>query len=287
LARNFVYSFQSFLKEIGKIVAKLLVCDISGRSLKIDLEGDYYGLQFWENFENRKYEPDTVGFVEDRVDSNSLFFDIGAANGAITLLAAVQGARVLAYEPNPVIYEVLKRNIDLNEAVTNRVEIVNSGISNTDFLLDFSKGADSTVISDIVVGHKEKDMVRSIPILSLSSQLERVLPSEKVFVKMDIEGAEWRILGDRDCLRSMKKVNATMILAVHPGFYRPHKKYFRGLNRLSLEIFRLRNFLESLRTFKNLSEFATIQRTNLNPVNNAYIFALLITAGYHEFIIEF
>jgi len=268
-------------------VAKLHVCNIAGRSLKIDLEGDYYGLQFWENFENRKYEPDTVGFVEDRLDSQSLFFDIGAANGAITLLAAIQGARVLAYEPNPVIYDVLKRNINLNDGFTNRVEIVNSGISDTDFFLDFSKGADSTVISDIVVGHKERDVVRTISILSLSRQLERFLSSEKVYVKMDIEGAEWRILGDQDCLRAMKKVSATMILAVHPGFYRPHKKFFPGLNRISLEIFRMRNFLESLRTFKNLSKYATIQRTNLNPVNNAYLFALLITAGYHEFIIEF
>ena len=137
------------------------------------------------------------------------------------------------------------------------------------------------------MNHKEKDSVSSISILSLPKELTRALPAEKVIVKMDIEGAEWRILGDDKCLRAMKKVNATMLLAVHPGFYRPHKKYFRGLNRISLEIFRIRNFLESLRTYNNLSKYATIQRTNLNPINNAYLFALLITAGYHEFIVEF
>jgi len=260
---------------------------IAQKEIKVDLEKDYYGLDFWKSFENRKYEPDTVGFVEDRINSDSLFLDIGAANGAITLLAAIKGARVLAYEPNPVIYEVLHKNIVLNDSLTNRVEVMNCGISNIEFSLQFSKGADSTVISDIVVSHKERDSTKTISILSLSSQLERVLPSEKVYVKMDIEGAEWRILGDENCLRSMKKAKATMILAVHPGFYRPHKKYFKGLNRISLEVFRIRNFLESLGTYKKLSKYATIQRTNLNPVSNAYLFALLITAGYHEFIVEF
>ena len=129
--------------------------------------------------------------------------------------------------------------------------------------------------------------VKTISIVALKNELNKASSTEKVFIKMDIEGAEWRILGDEDSLKSMKKVNATMILAVHPGFYRPHKKLFRGFNRISLEIFRIRNFLESFRTYKNVSQYATIQRTNLNPVNNAYLFALLITAGYHEFIVEF
>ena len=260
---------------------------IADTPIEIDLQNDYYGIDFWKNFETRKYEPDTIGFIEDRVNGKSLFLDIGAANGALTLLAAIKGARVVAYEPNPVIFNVLQRNILLNQTITSRVEILNCGISNTEFSMEFLKGADSTVISDIVVNHKEKDTVSSISILSLANELTRALPTEQVIVKMDIEGAEWRILGDDECLQAMKKVNATMLLAVHPGFYRPHKKYFRGLNRISLEIFRVRNFLESMRTYKDISRYATIQRTNLNPINNAYLFALLITAGYHEFIIEF
>lgn len=260
---------------------------IAEKAVKVDLQDDYYGLQFWKNFEARKYEPDTVGFVEDRVNAKSVFFDIGAANGAITLLAAIKGARVLAYEPNPIIYNVLQRNMELNDSITNRVETLNCGISNSKFLLPFSQGADTTVISDIVVSNHALGGVRDVSILDLPTELERASQTEEVFIKMDIEGAEWRILGDENCLRSMQKVRATMILAVHPGFYRPHRRLFRGLNRVSLEVFRVRNFLESLRTFRNLSKFATIQRTNLNIVNNAYLFALLITAGYHEFIVDF
>lgn len=260
---------------------------VSKQKIRVDIDGDYYGIEFWKSFEGRKYEPDTVGFVEDRLTDNSVFFDIGAANGAITILAAVKGARVLAYEPNPVIFDVLQKNIKLNESFTKRVEVLNNGISNDEFSIDFTQGADSTVISDIVVGNAEKDSIKKITILSLANELNRSLPTEKVYVKMDIEGAEWRILKDESCLQSLKRARTTMILAVHPGFYRPHKRVFRGLNRISLEIFRIRNFLESLQTYKKISKYATIQRTNLNPVNNAYLFALLITAGYHEFIIEF
>ena len=77
--------------------------------VEVDLNGDYYGKDFWDRVSNRRYEPDTIGFIEDNCDVNTDFMDIGAANGAMTLIAASTGARVSSYEPDPKIFQVVKK----------------------------------------------------------------------------------------------------------------------------------------------------------------------------------
>jgi hypothetical protein len=129
-----------------------------------------------------------------------------------------------------------------------------------------------------------------INVKSLSGVLNgiaKVHKNSSIFIKMDIEGAEWKIFNDFSTLKALKKYHVKVLLAVHPGFYRPPRKSISGISRLNLEIFRIRNFLESYKTFKNISKYASISRTNLNRVGSATKFSLLIESGYHEFIIEF
>ncbi len=57
----------------------------------------------------------------------SVFLDIGANIGVYSLLAVRAGfARVVAFEPNPVTFEALKRNLGLSKA--RRVVAVNKGL---------------------------------------------------------------------------------------------------------------------------------------------------------------
>jgi len=103
---------------------------------------------------------------------------------------------------------------------------------------------------------------------------------------MDIEGAEFAILHDEKTLQALKKHKVVILLALHPGFYRPigpsnHFLHFRRI------IFHLRNFLEARAIYKKVSKYAKVYRTNLNPIKNSRIFALLIIASYYEFILDF
>jgi FkbM family methyltransferase len=256
--------------------------------LRIDVLGDNYGLEFWKSFESGNYEPDTLKFLETRVNSETVFLDIGAANGALTLLGAALGATVRAYEPHLQIFTVLKRNIELNSNECSKVEIYNCGISNEEKWLEFGKESDRSVFSEIVTGNESGSSSQKIRILSLSNEL-RVASSQKkkVIIKMDIEGAEWKIINDKAMLQSMKDAKVTMLLALHPGFYRKQWISIQGLKAIFLATRRIQNFLESLRTFDHITKFAAIQRTNLNPVPNRYRFAFLVFAGYYEFILEF
>lgn len=255
----------------------------------VDLEGDYYGAEFWNKVSNRRYEPDTVGFIEDNCDCNSDFMDIGAANGAMTLIAANAGARVSAYEPDPRIHKVVERNIKLNNNISSLVVLQNKAISSSEGTLNFMNGEDSSILSSIVFTGHDSTSSLLVEVLPIAAEIERFHcdKSRKLIVKMDIEGAEWRILKSEEALESLKANSATLLLAVHPGFYRPFVPRVRGIDRLRLTLWQFRNYRESISTFKSLSKVASIRRTNLNLITKKHQFAALILAGYHEFIIDF
>jgi FkbM family methyltransferase len=262
---------------------------LNGKNVDVDLTGDYYGAEFWNRVSSRRYEPDTVGFIEDRCDENTDFMDIGAANGAMTLIAALSGARVVSYEPDPRIHRVLEKNVSLNKSLSDLIEIKNEAISSTKGKLNFINGQDSSVLSEIVFTGHDSSNAAEVNIASLSEEISRFHPNKtrKLVIKMDIEGAEWKILRSAETLKALQEANATLLLAIHPGFYRPFKPKLRGIDRLRYTLWQLRNFNESVEIFGVISKYANIYRTNLNPIPRQSHFATLALAGYYEFIVEF
>ncbi len=259
---------------------------IFGRSVRVDLDNDYYGESFWEKINGNTWEPDTFDFVRSFCDNSTHFLDIGAANGAISLAAAINGAKVTAYEPDPVIFSVLRRNIELNPNVGSLVEIKHAGISTDSGKLIFESLSDPEIFSDILFRNKLSQKCE-VEIKSLSEEVgEYGKSKKKIVIKMDIEGAEFKILNHTETLNMLSKFNSLLLLAIHPGFNRTYQKS-KIHKKISEKKWRHRNLHESMATFSELQKFANVYRTNLNPVNNKESFARLVDAGYHEFILDF
>lgn len=258
-------------------------------NLEVDLDDDDYGQDFWQRVSERKYEPDTIGFIEDRCNEETDFMDIGAANGAMTLIAAVHGARVSSYEPIRKFYEVTKRNIDLNPEIKDLIILQNKAISTKRGSLNFSVDQDPEILSEIIFTGLAQKSSHAVDVLSLSDEIKEfhLNTIRNLIIKMDIEGAEWKILRSVEVLKTLREHRATLILAVHPGFYRPFKRKLRGLDRIRVQIWHLQNYRESKQVFNIITPYTEIYRTNLNPVRSANQFAKLISAGYHEFILDF
>jgi FkbM family methyltransferase len=92
-----------------------------------------YGFKFLMNiqdFTNRKVFEGAMGSVEEYISDlpkDAALLDIGANQGAISLLAAKEeNRRVVAFEPSPKAFALLKKNIELNEFTNIIAE--NSGI---------------------------------------------------------------------------------------------------------------------------------------------------------------
>lgn len=61
-----------------------------------------------------KKEPGTVHWIEEYIKKNEVLYDVGANTGPYSLIAAANGARVVAIEPHPQSYAKLCQNIVLN-----------------------------------------------------------------------------------------------------------------------------------------------------------------------------
>ncbi len=253
---------------------------------QVDLSEDFYGESFWDRIENGTYEPDTMAFLKLNVNQHSDFIDVGAANGSMTILAGLRGARVLSFEAAPGIFGVAKRNVQLNDFI-NKVEIVNAAISNRAGTMTFSREDDSNVLSSIVFTSLQDSSIE-IQVLKLANVIESFhKPSRELVLKVDIEGAEWRLLQDKETLQVLSQHKAVVLLAIHPGFHRPFKKLPFGLTILSKTTWQIRNAIETYRLFNCLSKQAHIQRTNRDPINSPIKTVALMFGGYFEFIITF
>jgi len=229
----------------------ILKISIGGVEFHVDPTADPYGIAFWKKLNSNRYEPDTIKFLESSVGVGTIFLDIGAANGAMTLFAAARGAEVVSYEPEEKVFSVL-------------------------------------AVSDIVVDGRDKLQETFVNILSLPDELISLSNKGKKFVvKMDIEGAEWKILNDECSLEALRSIKATLLVALHPGFYRKSLPNIFTTNSILRNYRRIQNLIDSLKTFKKLDRYGSVKRTNLDAVPNKYRFAFLVLAGYFEFVVEF
>ena len=256
------------------------------KPVKVELDNDYYGIAFWEKVNKSLWEPDTLSFIRDNCGDNTVFLDIGAANGAITLAAAICGAETHSFEPDPVIYGVLKRNIEINKEFSSLIHLNHSAISIQQDEIEFAMGSNPEILSDILFRHQDFKKTKT-KVVSLSKELGKLAKIDSaLIVKMDIEGAEFIILNDESTLIELSKYESKLLLAIHPGFNRVYEKS-RIHKKISEKRWRIKNISESKKLFRNITKYATVYRTNLNPVNNDDVFSRLVDAGYHEFILDF
>jgi FkbM family methyltransferase len=273
------------------VAAKMVIeiFTISGTNINIDLENDHYGKDFWVKIEHCKYEPDTIKFIESNCNSNVDFIDIGAANGAFTILSALNNARTLSIEPDPKMSKICAKNLSLNPNVSKFVTVANFAVATKSSEILFSKKLNSKILSDIVFTGHDKYINIKIQTKSLNEIISDFHKDKNrgLIIKMDIEGAEWEILRDKTCINNLKENRALMLLATHPGFYRPFERKIRGIDYFRYKFWKYRNYRESKHIFESVSKFAVIARTNLDIIHDGKIFGNLTRAGYNEFVVDF
>ena len=188
LYRFFVGSFQNDRLWKGQ-PERWVRGKLHGYEMPLDISG-------WSNrgtyFLRRFYDLPTQLLVQDCLKSGDTFIDIGANEGMISLGASravgVAG-KVISFEPNPAVREVLSRTIRLNGI--GNIEVRAAGLSDeagemTLFVPDINSGegtftavegvAGSTVTCPVVVGDHDLDGV------------------DPALIKIDVEGFEMRVL---------------------------------------------------------------------------------------------
>lgn len=141
-----------------------------------------------------------------KFESNNLkpkIIDCGANIGLsiIFFKRLFEDAKIIAFEPDPVIFDTLKKNIQSFDL--DNVELINKALwKNEGEISFFSEGADGGRIDDKIYGEGK--------LISLkTTQLSNYIDGPIDFLKIDIEGAETEVI--KECQHKLHLVENIFI----------------------------------------------------------------------------
>ncbi|MDH3388204.1 MAG: FkbM family methyltransferase [Gammaproteobacteria bacterium] len=168
---------------------------------------------FWKKFA-RGWEPDTERIYRNLVKPGSVVLDVGAWIGPTLVFALLAGvSRIIALEPNPDSYLRLKRIIELNPKIADRVTTINCALHSTSGKLKMGvvEGELDTSTFGILGNNVEVDTI------SLDKLMQEYQLDDIDFIKIDIEGAE--VLLPDELERLSRRPGRLVHLSVHVPFF--------------------------------------------------------------------
>jgi len=160
---------------------------------------------------NGIYEKFETELVKNEIKENDIVIDIGANIGYYTLIFAKlvgKNGKVIAFEPDPSNFKLLKKNIEVNGY--KNVILVQKAVSTKNEILKLHLCDSNHAMHRIYDSKYGKESI-DIESINLDDYLGENMPLDKInFVKMDIEGSELFALGGMQKL--LNKNNSLKIL---------------------------------------------------------------------------
>ncbi len=170
---------------------------------------------FWRKFKRKNWEPQTYQLMNKYLSPEKNYIDVGTWIGPTILFATEIGAKkIYGVEANPVTYEILSKNSQMNQVVSEKLSLYNLCITDVDGgKVDFGgkKDADASSASSI------RGNAWQIPSSTICTWMKKNKINGFNFIKIDIEGAESLIEKDMQILSSQKDL--VVLLSLHPPFW--------------------------------------------------------------------
>lgn len=168
---------------------------------------------FWDKIAAGAWEPGTLAAVAARVGPGTLFLDLGAWVGPLSLYAAALGARVVAVEADPRALDQLRRNLAVNTELAERVTVVPRAVSPTrdPVRLGARRRPGDSMSSVLLAGAATTWSADAVTPDELAGM---VAGGERLFVKLDIEGGEYALLPALTGILS--RSDAVLLVSLHP-----------------------------------------------------------------------
>jgi len=170
---------------------------------------------FWSFYAGGQWETTTVAAADKLLKGGDLLFDIGAWVGPLTLWEASRGVKVIAVEPDPIAFELLRRNVIIN-GFENLVTFVHKAVTNGEsdkVILNF-RGSGGDAWSSII---PREDLPGSVEVETITiPEMFKIYGHPKV-IKMDIEGGESLVIPAVG--EFLRKNRIPLLLATHGQWY--------------------------------------------------------------------
>lgn len=188
---------------------------------------------YWKYINSVDWEPHTFKILDEFITQNDAVLDIGSWSGVLTLYLAKTAKKVYALDPDPICFDELNKNIALNPEIASKINTYQTAISDKKQLLKLSArntyGASS---SSILKRKRDTENSLEIETISLLDFLKKESIKQIDFIKMDVEGAEFKILPTIGA--ALQKINyPTLYISFHYNFLNENI-YYRKISSLFL-----------------------------------------------------
>jgi FkbM family methyltransferase len=142
------------------------------------------------------YDRYELRLLSEMLQPGSVFIDVGANVGIYSIFAALQAGptgRIIAVEPHPSALLRLRCNVLLNELTTVSIEPIAlcDGVGPVSFKINGRNIGNSSIVFDL---EKSPDEIIEVPGETLESLVAKHQLTKIDAIKLDVEGAEDRIL---------------------------------------------------------------------------------------------
>ena len=189
------------------------------------------------------WEPDVSHVIEHRLKAGEVFVDVGANVGYHTLLAAQRvgpTGRVVAVEPAPRTFELLRRNLQRNQV--RNVRLVNAAIADRAGTVDLRQVDERNIGAATTVASRGGTTIASVDRRPLDAVLEADEVRRVRLIKIDVEGAEPPIL--RRFVEQLDRYPDTVELIVEASPEDDRGAWldvFQGLSAAGFAVFEIAN----------------------------------------------
>lgn len=219
------------------------------------------------------FEPEEVEIIKRNISDSDVFVDVGANIGLYTCIACSLGKHVLAVEPQPQNLECLYANLSNNN--WQKTDVFPIGLSNEpDLLILYGASGPSASLVSGWAGYSSS-FKRVIPVNTLDTLLANRFEGKKIFIKIDVEGAEYNVL--RGALKTLcASIRPSWFIEIclnefHPGAVNQNfEATFELFWQHNYEV-RLANKELTMITPQEIKEWAASKSTSHNSFNYLFI----------------
>lgn len=187
-----------------------------------------------------KKEPETISWIEKIAKPGNIFYDIGANIGAYSLVAAVNGLDVYAFEPSYPNFYTLQRNISLNE-LDKKISALPIGFSEGTQIVKFkyletTSGSSKSYYNKadrFHVAHNHLEAEKETLLFSLNDLIKIFHIPYPHAIKIDVDGAEIDVLRGAENVLKCQTLT-TLLVEINEAF---------GYTKEILAILEIHNFL--------------------------------------------
>lgn len=230
------------------------------RTLKIykrDIGFNFEYLPFWDGVISGGWEPETYEAMDRFLDKEHSYIDIGAWIGPTVLYGAQKAKICYAFEPDPVAFAELERNVKLNPDLKDKIVLYNQAIGPGDGIMMLGARGELGDSMTSILWDKDRIEVRMMSLPSLCI-LEAI--DDLNFIKIDIEGGEKSLLPSIKGFLNREK-RPTLHLSLHSDWFGNKEEYFAPIiDTLSIykNIYNIKGEKIALEDVRKLEGFTAI-----------------------------